>query len=728
MVQVLGDIQGGARFLRFLFLCLWVSTGSSVHATPPQDVYWGTSLRLLVGEWDAHPSLEELKSAEATPLQKDVPSLGSSDTWNWLELRVPSSSIREKWLEVATSSLDSLIVISGCGEALMSRSVAHGSGTRWAVNTPIPQAAQSLNGSNYPKFSMPDCEDVVVYLGVKSGKQIVLPVRIDTKATINEWTQSRDLFFSMYIGIMLVMLLYNLVLYFSVEDRTYLLYVLFLLGVAGSQLFLEGYQGLLPGFDPTSWIGLRTVHLIGIFSGFTTVLFVNRFLDLARTARGYYITFNLIMVGYGLALVAVVSGQLSIAYQMINGVALGAVLVLPASIQVLKQGKRSALFLLIAFTAFFASVVIFSLKEFGVIDYATWNKFAMPIGSMIEVVLLSIALADRINQLKKESALAREDQLRVSRLNEKITREQNEVLEKRVKQRTEELEERNGRVRAALEELKLAQDQLVQSEKLASIGQLTAGIAHELNNPINFVSSSAQSLRRDFDDVSEILQGLNEVVPEDEELLVKVKRLQDRMKALDLDFTLKEIDELLTGIDDGANRTAEIVKGLRIFSRMDGDSSTQANLNELLESTLVILRSTLRDEVDLTVDLAENVPSIQCQSGKLNQVFMNLITNAAQATSQTDLPREERSVRVRTRVVVDNGREWVQVAVEDNGTGMTDEVKSQIFDPFFTTKEVGEGTGLGLSIVKGILDDHSANLEIQSTPGQDSTFLISFPT
>ena len=134
----------------------------------------------------------------------------------------------------------------------MSRSVAHGSGTRWAVNTPTPQAAQSLNGSNYPKFSMPDCEDVVVYLGVKSGKQIVLPVRIDTKATINEWTQSRDLFFSMYIGIMLVMLLYNLVLYFSVEDRTYLLYVLFLLGVAGSQLFLEGYQGLLPGFDPTS--------------------------------------------------------------------------------------------------------------------------------------------------------------------------------------------------------------------------------------------------------------------------------------------------------------------------------------------------------------------------------------------------------------------------------------------------------------------------------------------
>jgi two-component system NtrC family sensor kinase len=148
----------------------------------------------------------------------------------------------------------------------------------------------------------------------------------------------------------------------------------------------------------------------------------------------------------------------------------------------------------------------------------------------------------------------------------------------------------------------------------------------------------------------------------------------------------------------------------------------------LLESTLVILRSTLRDEVELVVDLASNVPSVSCQPGKLNQVFMNLITNAAQATSKTELPKENRQVRVRTRVVTEEGLEWVQVAVEDNGIGMTEEVKSQIFDPFFTTKEVGEGTGLGLSIVKGILDDHKATLDIQSNPGQGSLFLITFPT
>ena len=199
------------------------------------------------------------------------------------------------------------------------------------------------------------------------------------------------------------------------------------------------------------------------------------------------------------------------------------------------------------------------------------------------------------------------------------------------------------------------------------------------------------------------------------------------MKQLDMAFTMKEIDELLTGIDDGTSRTSEIVKGLRIFSRMDGDAFVEANLNDLLGSTLVILRSSLKDEVELAVDLASNVPTLSCQPGKLNQVFMNLITNAAQATGKTDLPPEERVVRIRTRVLQQNDQSSIQVAIEDNGIGMSDSVQSQIFDPFFTTKEVGEGTGLGLSIVKGILDDHHASLEVQSAPNQGSTCLITFP-
>ena len=612
----------------------------------------------------------------------------------------------------------------------MNRRNFHGGGQRWLGKVGVSVHDSPWSGSNYPMFPMLDypCVDHQVFLGVKSGKQLVLPLRLERKSVLNEWSFSRDLIYSMYIGIMLVMLLYNLVLYFTVDDRTYMVYVLFLVGVAASQLFLEGYQWLVPGLEPGSWLGQRSVHLVGIYSGVTTILFVNRFLDLSRTARRFFITFNCLQVGYGVALIAVMFGKLNVGYDIINMMALGAILVVPASIQVRKQGHKSAMFLLTAFSLFFTSVMVFSLKEFGLLPHTTWTKFAMPLGSMVEVVLLSIALADRINQLKKESAKAREEQLRVSRLNEKMTREQNEELEQRVSQRTEELEERNERLKLALEELKLAQDQLIQSEKMASIGQLTAGIAHELNNPINFVSSSAVSLRRDFEDVLEVLNSLQKLTHDDSEISGQLGVLKSRMKEMDIEFTMREIDELLTGIDDGTTRTAEIVKGLRIFSRMDGDATVEANLNELLESTLVILRSTLKNEVKISVNLAPNVPSISCQPGKLNQVFMNLISNAAQATTMKDLSFEDRLVRVRTRTIVDDGKEWVQVAVEDNGVGMTDEVKSQIFDPFFTTKQVGEGTGLGLSIVKGIIDDHGASLDIESQPGKGSTFMITFPT
>ena len=143
---------------------------------------------------------------------------------------------------------------------------------------------------------------------------------------------------------------------------------------------------------------------------------------------------------------------------------------------------------------------------------------------------------------------------------------------------------------------------------------------------------------------------------------------------------------------------------------------------------MVILRSSLRDDVALAVDLAPTLPIFPCQPGKLNQVFMNLINNAAQATVKAHDTKEDRQVRIRTRWVKAEGQECIQVSVEDNGIGMSEEVQSQIFDPFFTTKDVGEGTGLGLSIVKGILDDHKATLSIESAPGQGSHFLITFPT
>lgn len=723
--------------MRVWWTLMWaVALASCTSVQPAEDpVYLGTSMAKLSDPNapsskgsplnSCHASLAALEAAEvdSTFERTAVPNMPNDPEWHWVRLSLPQVDPELQMMEVATSAIDSMVVVMACGGTLIQRTEAHGAGRRWS---------RGRGFGNFPAFDLPEepCADLVAYVGVKSGRNIPLPVRVHERSLLERWQFNRDSFFMFYLGIMSVMLLYNLFLFVTLEDRTYLLYIFFLIGVAGSQFVLHGYSWVV-GMESDSWLGLRFVHLMGMYSGVTTFMFIQRFLDLKRLAPGYHKALNYILWSYVFALGLLFFGDLNLAYDVINLPASASILILPAAWHTMKRGHKAARFLIVAFSAFLVAVTVFAIREFGPfpvigdVPYNTLTVYAMPVGSIIEVILLSLALGDRINQFKRESELAREEQLRMSRLNEQIMQEQNQELEERVHERTEALQEKNESLERALSELRLAQDQLVQSEKLASIGQLTAGIAHELNNPINFVSSSAQSLRRDFQDVAEVLTALEGLEPSADNLATAVDAVHALVKRLDLEFTMKEIEELLSGIEDGAVRTSEIVKGLRIFSRMDGDETTDANLNDLLESTLVILRSSLKDEVTLSVDLAPNLVPISCQPGKLNQVFMNLITNAAQATQGK--PASERHVRVRSRMLKDGSHTWVQVAVEDDGKGMSEEVLADMFDPFFTTKEVGEGTGLGLSIVRGILDDHHAKLDIDSAPGKGSTFLISFP-
>ncbi|MEY2829131.1 MAG: hypothetical protein RIQ33_989, partial [Bacteroidota bacterium] len=256
--------------------------------------------------------------------------------------------------------------------------------------------------------------------------------------------------------------------------------------------------------------------------------------------------------------------------------------------------------------------------------------------------------------------------------------------------------------------LKTTQQQLVQSEKMAGLGQLTAGVAHEINNPINFVSSSIGSLKRDVDDLKLLLKTYQEK-PNEAALLAK---------DLDIDYTITEIDELMKGITEGAHRTSEIVKGLRNFSRTDESEKKNANINDCLESTIMILQTKLKDKnIDLKKSFAI-LPEIACFPGQLNQVFMNIISNAADAIEGND-----GEINVATK----KENNQIIVSIKDNGKGMTDEVKKKIFDPFFTTKDVGSGTGLGLSIAYGIMEKHNAKIDVNSELGKGTEFLIIVP-
>ncbi|WP_394386348.1 ATP-binding protein [Roseateles sp. BYS87W] len=267
---------------------------------------------------------------------------------------------------------------------------------------------------------------------------------------------------------------------------------------------------------------------------------------------------------------------------------------------------------------------------------------------------------------------------------------------------------------ARLEE---AQNQLLQSEKMASIGQLAAGVAHEINNPIGFVNSNLGTLRRYVEQMLALIQayGTREVQPIDAEL-VALKQ------AADLEFIAEDLPELLDESEDGLSRVRKIVQDLKDFSRVDHADWQDADLNAGVESTLNVVMN----EVKYRADVKRNygtLPPVRCLAGQLNQVFMNLIVNAAHA-----MPTERRGlISLTTGVATQDEREWAWVEVGDDGCGMPPEVQRRIFEPFFTTKPVGKGTGLGLSMAFSIVQKHGGRIEVDSTPGEGTRFRVWVP-
>jgi signal transduction histidine kinase len=364
--------------------------------------------------------------------------------------------------------------------------------------------------------------------------------------------------------------------------------------------------------------------------------------------------------------------------------------------------------------------MIFVMKDQGVLPYNNFTRYTIHIGSAIEVILLSFALADRINILKKEKEASQEEALRVSVENERIIKEQNIVLEERVKDRTFELEESNTELNNTYSDLKIAQSKLVESEKMASLGQLTAGIAHEINNPINFVTANVNPLKRDIADIISIIDRYQALDPE-MDMKVQLSEIKELADELELDFLKEEMDELIAGIGEGASRTAEIVKGLRNFSRLDEVDSKFANINEGLESTLKILETVIKaNQVNIEHDFAE-IDAIECYPGKLNQLFMNVLMNAIQAVGDND--SSSRFLVIETS----KKNNAIEIRIKDNGVGMPEEVRTRIFEPFYTTKDVGKGTGLGLSIVYSIIEMHNGTIDVHSKVGEGTEFVIRIP-
>jgi signal transduction histidine kinase len=283
----------------------------------------------------------------------------------------------------------------------------------------------------------------------------------------------------------------------------------------------------------------------------------------------------------------------------------------------------------------------------------------------------------------------------------------NQNLEHQVIERTAQLQE-------TLQQLKSAQAQLVQSEKMVSLGELVAGIAHEINNPIGAIYANMPPLEEYIDDVKSTVQVAESCLDE-----AGMKTLSEHKEQIDYEFVIDDLSKLLDSQKQAAVRIRNIVLSLRNFSRLDQGDVKMVLLEEGIDSTLQMLTHKFKHRIEIVKDYALN-EMVECYAGELNQVFMNILANAIQAI------KDHGTIIITTAKVNENA----VITMSDSGTGMPDDVKAKIFDPFFTTKIVGEGTGLGLSISYGIIEKHHGTSTVESDQTEENhgtRFIIAIP-
>ncbi|WP_082551848.1 ATP-binding protein [Massilia sp. Root351] len=300
--------------------------------------------------------------------------------------------------------------------------------------------------------------------------------------------------------------------------------------------------------------------------------------------------------------------------------------------------------------------------------------------------------------------------------------EANQRLEDDIRQREladAELRRRNIELTALNEQLGMTQQQLLQSEKLASIGQLAAGVAHEINNPIGYIFSNFGTLQSYLGSLFDALQAYRDAEPHVADAAV-AERLRAMREELDLDFLREDIPSLMNESKEGIVRVRHIVQDLKDFSRVDANQEwVWANLHQGIDSTLNIVSNEVKYKADVVKQYGD-IPDIQCLPLQLNQVVMNLVVNAAHA-----IGAERGTITVRTGA--DDAGEQVWLEVRDTGGGIAPDNLSRIFDPFFTTKPIGKGTGLGLSMAYGIVRKHNGSITVHSTVGAGTTFRVLLP-
>ncbi|MEH2304931.1 AAA family ATPase [Nostoc sp.] len=406
-----------------------------------------------------------------------------------------------------------------------------------------------------------------------------------------------------------------------------------------------------------------------------------------------------------------------------------------------------------------ARAVSFLASDNYIISEEPKSLLSIPIlnqGKLIGIIYLENHLTtgaftrDRVEVLKlltTQAAICLENAILYKNLAQakESLEEYNHTLEEKVQERTQELNDKNNCLQETLQELQRTQIQLIQSEKMSSLGQMVAGIAHEINNPINFIHGNINHAGEYVQDLLDLLVIYQQEYPHPSPLI------EDKYEEIDIDFLSKDLPKILDSMKVGSSRIRNIVLSLRNFSRLDESEMKPVDIHEGIDSTLMILQHRLKEKSKFTeIEVIKEygkLPEVICYPGQLNQVFMNILSNAIDALEDSFVIDHQSLVNDKEQITKDiessltshlvgkihiftelTDSKTAIIRIGDNGSGMTKAVQQKIFDPFFTTKSVGSGTGLGLSIsYKIIVDKHKGSLTCDSTPGEGTKFTIEIP-
>lgn len=659
-------------------------------------------------ETTSHQKINKITKSEFKPLKNNLLNFDNENSTYWLKL-----------VQIDKKNINNLLIIDQARLKIAEMYVTENN--KFKTLKPlknIPYSNVLLVQMNV--FELPNSTNSsVIFIKLEPIEALVAPIKIIKSANLFQILVSRDIMFGLYTGIMLIMFAYNLFLYIIIRDRSYLYYICYILFTWLTQISLQGYA-IKYFWESSSLINHHSIVLFSSIALMFTSLFTLSFLNTKKFSKAWH-TILLIYFYLNLAnLFVLYFFGTYISFKIMQSLMMsGTIIALSAaSFVYFKKHFKPAGYYLVAWSILLLGAIFFILKDYGVVPYNNFTIYLLQITSAIEVMLLSFALADKINFFKKENEAAQTQALNASLKNQELIQQQNIYLEENVKKRTEELESANATLNVTLNNLKNAQSQLVDAEKMAALGQLTAGIAHEINNPINFVTSNIKPLELDINDLKEVITQYEEI-DYSKDIPQQLEKINAFKKRIDINFVNQEISSLLAGITEGAKRTAEIIRSLKSFSRLDETDLKPVDLNEGLKSTLILLRNSLPDNLMVLADYG-NLPNVECLPGKINQVFMNLMSNAIHAIKIKKNQSKEEFLTVKSWFENDK----VKISIKDTGIGMTEEVQHRIFEPFFTTKEIGEGTGLGLSIVFGIIEKHKGHIDVISNDGQGTEFII----